>query len=154
MGDVVLIDTSVFCELLLVPGKHGHLADGEAETTVRMCHEHRDALLLPWATILETGNHIGQVTDGTLRRKVARRFVEFVGASFEGAAPWSPAAPLARDRLASLLRDFPEWATRGSGLGDLTIWDEYERQCRLNPHRRVWIWSLDKHLASFDRTVA
>ena len=34
---------------------------------------------------------------------------------------------------------------------DLSIAKEFDRQCRLHPFRRVAVWSLDKHLALFDR---
>lgn len=34
---------------------------------------------------------------------------------------------------------------------DLSIIEEWERTCRLHPHRQVTIWALDQHLAGYDR---
>lgn len=154
MSDVVLMDTSVFCELLQVPGKSN--ADRHQQTRDFLAEGAREGLvfLLPWATVLETGNHIGQVADGTLRRRVAKLFVDAVGRSLNGDAPWSPSGPLTAERMASLLRKFVEWSTRyESGLGDLSIVDEWEHQCAVNPNRRVWVWSLDGHFAAYDRKI-
>lgn len=49
------------------------------------------------------------------------------------------------------LDEFPNWAIQGSGLGDLSINQDWERQCELKRGRRVYIWSSDDHLSSFDR---
>lgn len=151
MADVVLLDTSIPCELLGVPGKSGAGPAGEVQATLESGCEAGDQFLLPWTAVIETGNHVGQVANGSLRRQVAERFVTVVQASLDGAAPWTLSSPVDAARLRSLLHRFPEWATSGSGLGDLTIVDEFDRQCRLNPSRRVWIWSLDRHLSSYDR---
>lgn len=151
MADVVLLDTSILCELLGVPGKSGVLQSGEVEGTLKTGCKQGDQFLLPWTSVIETGNHIGQVSDGSRRWQVAERFVKVVRASLDGEAPWTLSSPVDAARLRSLLNRFPEWATSGSGLGDLTIVDEFDRQCRLNPSRRVWIWSLDRHLSSYDR---
>lgn len=49
------------------------------------------------------------------------------------------------------LTEFPDFAMRGQGLGDLSIIQDWKRMCAQNPARRVYIWSLDQHLASHDR---
>jgi hypothetical protein len=36
-------------------------------------------------------------------------------------------------------------------MGDLSMIKEWERQCELHRARRVFIWSLDGHLAGYDR---
>jgi len=73
MSSICLIDTSIFLNLLNVPN----------------CNQNHDSVLqdfqtyieagcifiLPMATILETGNHIAQNGDGTIRRKTALRFI-------------------------------------------------------------------------------
>ncbi|RML46901.1 hypothetical protein ALQ95_03492 [Pseudomonas syringae pv. ribicola] len=69
MTAVCLIDTSIFVEILNVPVK----AQQHIETLHQL--EQRilagESLFLPMATILETGNHIGQNGDGRARRKCA-----------------------------------------------------------------------------------
>ena len=49
------------------------------------------------------------------------------------------------------LTEFPDFAMRGQGLGDLSIIQDWKRMCAQNPAHRVCIWSLDQHLASHDR---
>lgn len=49
------------------------------------------------------------------------------------------------------LTEFPDFAMRGQGLGDLSIIHDWNRMCALSPAHRVCIWSLDQHLASHDR---
>lgn len=107
-------------------------------------------LLLPVAVIYETGNHIAQNGDGDVRRKAALRFTEQVTAALNGKAPWTP-TPLPELRhMDSWLRDFPNWATTGLGLGDRSIVWDCEQQRELNPLARVRIWSIDAHLSSYD----
>lgn len=148
-----LVDTSVFCEVVPVPGRSQHREAilGELELHV----QHRVTLLVPVATILETGNHVAHIPAGTLRRDTATRFVRLVqGAlgNLEGPAPWTVPQPLlAPEDLNSYLDRFPDYAMQGIGLGDLSIIAEYERQCQLHQARRVFIWSLDHHLSAYDR---
>jgi hypothetical protein len=103
------------------------------------------------ATIFETGNHIGQNGDGNLRRKCAKAFVDQVSQALEGASPFKPIHFLAPDDLKRWLSEFPDHASTGSGLGDLSIIHDWQKLCNQNPGRRVYIWSLDGHLNGYDR---
>jgi hypothetical protein len=147
---VCILDTSVFCNLLRVPGR-----DQRAEGTLRTLADHTAAgvsLLLPIAVIFETGNHIAHCADGRERRRAAQRFVKQVTGALERRAPYvtAPTGADAGDMLA-WLEEFPDAATRGVGMGDLAILQVFERQCQLNPARRVFIWSYDRHLQGHDR---
>lgn len=153
---VSIIDTSIFCELLAVPQKSSNpsafLAEMKAKT------EAGEILLLPMTTIIETGNHIGQCSsDGAKRRYFAQRFTASVQQAIDGDAPFSPTRFFDSVELRKWLAEFPDWTKvtdargKGSGLGDLTIQKEWERQCALNRSRRVYIWSLDARLAAYDR---
>ena len=148
---VCLVDTSILCEILEVPAKCGSHAEvyGEMERKIKR----RESLLLPMSTILETGNHIGQNGDGRQRRETAVSFILLIQQAIRGEAPFTP-TPLFEDTaLLEWLGEFPEWATRQAGLGDLTIFKEYERQCAIHRQRRVYIWSLDVHLSSYCRNI-
>lgn len=149
MTAVCLIDTSIFVELLDVPVKASRSAEILLSVARRI--EARESLFLPMATILETGNHIGQNGDGVARRACAQRFVQQVTAALEGRSPFKPISFLASDELRAWLNEFPEHANRGSGLGDLSIIHDWHRLCTQNRGRRVYIWSLDAHLAAYDR---
>ncbi len=107
-------------------------------------------LLLPMATILETGNHIGQNGDGRQRREAAERFVEQVQQAIKGRIPLAVPQPLFDpDVLKEYLDQFPDFAMQEIGLGDLTIVKEFEKQCELNRVRRVFIWTTDHHLGNY-----
>lgn len=152
---ICLVDTSILCQLLQVP---------------YMCDDHKplfkdfknrikadERFLLPMATIFETGNHIGQNGNGGERRAAARRFVDLITDAIQGKSPFTPTPFATPEVLIVWLNEFEEWAKRsdqkgkGSGLGDLSIYHEWLRQCDLHPKRRVYIWSRDVHLSSFDR---
>jgi hypothetical protein len=146
---ICLVDTSIVCEILQVPNRCGNHREifAEMERKIRT-----DTLLLPMSAIIETGNHIGHNGDGRQRRKAAVDFVDFVKKALLGQSPFT-ATQLFKESesLLEWLDDFPDWAGRGSGLGDLTIFKEFDRQCALNPSRRIYIWSLDGHLSSYHR---
>lgn len=146
---IALVDTSVFCELLPVPGMDSDRASLSAALKAKI--EAREHLLLPMATILETGNHIGQHGNGQQRRETARVFVDQVNRVVDGTSPFVATSFVDASELKRWLDEFPDWANRGSGLGDLSIMKEWERQCALHPQRRVYVWSKDAHLQALDR---
>lgn len=149
MTAICLIDTSVFVEILNVPGKaQQHAVIMQAlEDRIR----DRETLFLPMASILETGNHIGQNGTGGVRRDCAQRFVDQVRAALGGQSPFTPINFLTEADMQRWLAEFPDHAMRGSGLGDLSIIHDFHRLCDQNSARRVYIWSLDHHLQSYSR---
>lgn len=149
MKAICLIDTSIFVEILDVPGKasqHNQVLHALEEKITAS-----ESLFLPMATIIETGNHIAQNGDGNQRRSCAQRFVEQVKLALAGTSPFQPISFLTQDALSQWLAEFPDSAMGGSGLGDLSIIHDYHRLYALNAGRRVYIWSLDKHLSAYDR---
>lgn len=104
-------------------------------------------MLLPLAVVIEVGNHVGQCAHD--RYRVAQRFKDMVQGALRGDAPFA-LTPLPDVRVWSDLLDrFPDWAVAGSGIGDLSILHEWERQRERFPSRAVYIWSLDRHLAGY-----
>jgi hypothetical protein len=151
-----LVDTSIFCEVVPVPGR-----TQQREEVLDVLEDHiRNGvtLLLPIATILETGNHIAHISDGSQRRATAQRFVELVQQALgnvEGPAPWTVPEPLLTpEDMQRYLNEFPDCAMQGIGLGDLSIIEEYKRQCQLHQARQVFIWSLDGHLSAYIRPAS
>ena len=148
MSDIVLVDTSILVNVLGVPTKSDQ-RDEVLETMTRHI-DRGDILMLPAATVLETGNHIAQNGDGNQRRACATDLRHVVEQAIEG-TPWQ-LVPLPENpgRFASLLNDLPDYAMRGVGLGDLSIIEAWTDAC--NRFRgRIAIWSLDQHLKGFDR---
>lgn len=151
---ICLIDTSILCEILEVPNRCGSYPEVLAEMKQKI---ETESLLLPMSAIIETGNHIGQNGDGRQRRAAAQRFVEMVQQAIRGETPFTMTPLIERGELGEWLAEFPDWviqtgsAGKGSGLADLTIAKECEKQHSLNPHRRVYIWTTDRHLSAYDR---
>ena len=157
LSAVCLLDTSIFCEILAVPNMHADAAGHIRKLRARV--EAGETLLLPMTAILETGNHIGHHGAGAARRAAAERFVEQVTRAVNGSAPFEPSRFWTPEVLVEWLAAFPNWAARvdpkgkGSGLGDLSLVEEWKFACELFPRPRVYIWSLDAHLSSYDRAV-
>jgi hypothetical protein len=147
---IALVDTSIFCNILAVPGRAQRR--DEVLDKLEVYIESGVTLFLPVATILETGNHIAHISNGAHRYATAKRFVEQVRQALDGTAPWMIPEPLLDPAvLQGYLDEFPDAAMREMGLGDLSIVHEYERLCDLvRRSRRVFIWSLDQHLSAYD----
>lgn len=158
MSAIVLLDTSVYLNVLDVPGfnqdKNAVFAEFQAAI------QQGDYFLLPLAAVWETGNHIAHLNDGQQRRTYAQKLVEDVLKAFDGNTPYRATHFPERDEFARWLTDFPDAAmrnkspvktTEGTSLADLSIIKEWERNCTLHPMSRVRIWSLDADLAGRDR---
>lgn len=146
---ICLIDTSILCELLEIPDRCQNA--GEVAAELRRKIERDETLLLPVSAIVETGNHIGQIRDGRVRRSHAEKFVRLIQQAIRGETPFIATPFFETESLLEWLDEFPDWAMRGSGLADLTIAKEYERQCALHRSRTVYVWSKDRHLSSYRR---
>ncbi|HKE19614.1 MAG TPA: hypothetical protein VKB80_32280 [Kofleriaceae bacterium] len=150
MSAVAIVDTTIVCELLAIPGK----SQGDATPILRMLEEkvaRGEKLFLPLAAVFETGNHVGGLPSGTTRRHCADKLVSMVTDALELRSPFVAMQLPDPDLMRTWLTEFPDWATRGSGLGDLSIQHDWRRLCALHRGRRVYIWSLDQHLSSYDR---
>jgi len=158
MSAIVLLDTSVYLNVLDVPG-----FNQDRQTVLddfRKAIEQNDHFLLPLATVWETGNHIAHLPNGQQRRAFAQRLVDDVLRAFQGQTPYRATHFPERDEFEAWLKDFPDKAmcnksstktTEGTSLADHSIIKEWKRNCRLNPMSRVRIWSLDMDLSGHDR---
>jgi len=161
MGAIVLLDTSIFLNVLDVPQNNQDRDSVLDEYSDRIRND--DIFLLPMATIWETGNHIADLPDGGRRRTFALKLTEAVALAVQGDAPYRPTYFPDREEFLGWLREFPDYAQRnksakktreGVSLADLSIIKEWERTCRLNPMSRVLIWSLDSDLFGYDNKPA
>lgn len=149
---VCILDTTVLCNLIPVPGR-----DQQRDGVTAQMAAHLDRgleMVLPLAAMIETGNHIAACGDGVVRRDTAARFVTLVTQAIEGETPFIPTRFFQSRELLGWLSVFPDSAMRGIGLADLSIAKEFHHQCALHPHGRVFIWSLDRHLSSYDRPAS
>ncbi len=147
--NVCLVDTTILCNIVPVPK-----LDQEREVVRREFGEYITLgvnFILPMATIIETGNHIAQNGDGRQRRAAAERYVKLVKDAIDGKSPFSPTRFFEPEELTLWLEKFPDSAMRETSFGDLSIIEEFHRQCELNPHREVFIWSHDEDLRGYHR---
>ncbi|MFR5601099.1 MAG: hypothetical protein ACLTKI_01475 [Lachnospiraceae bacterium] len=151
--NVHFIDTSVFTEILNVPNMNDHHAGVMKELKKMIVG--KDTLILPFATIIETGNHIAQNGNGNQKRAAAERFTECILKTVNGQAPWSYyGEQMTKEELRVICRDFCDYAMCGEGFGDLSIIRAYERYKAETPAiSRIRIWSQDTHLQSYDETL-
>jgi hypothetical protein len=159
MSAIVLLDTSVYLNVLDVPGNNQNRDAVFEEFDIKIRAD--DRFLLPFATILETGNHIADLPSGRIRRQFAQKLVDNVNLALQGDAPFRPTQFPSRDEFLGWLSEFPDYAMRsktsrkpkeeGVSLTDLSIIKEWQRTCNLHSMSRVLIWSLDSDLAGYDR---
>ena len=159
MSSICLIETSIFLNFLNVTN-----CNQDRELVLKdykIYVESGCTFLLPMATIIETGNHIAQNGNGTIRRKTAIHFVAEVKAAFKGEAPWSLTQFLEAKEMLLWIDNFPDLAGRnkaadkyeGTSFGDLSIIEEFNKSCKRFPMREVFIWSLDSDLNSYHQNA-
>ncbi|MDQ3632137.1 MAG: hypothetical protein M3417_12875 [Actinomycetota bacterium] len=151
---MVFVDTSVLVEILAVPGKCQRSEEIREELRDRV--RAGESLLLPTAAIIETGNHIAQLRDGTQRRTLVEHFTMLLRGITSGSAPWVlNAARWDDDLLAAICGGargcppLPEMATQGVGAGDVSILAEAEAYEARTARVDVRIWTLDQGLLAY-----
>lgn len=149
--NVKFIDTSVMLNLLEVPDKCSDAAKVKAEWKQNL--ESNDVLIMPYATIIETGNHIAHISNGNKRREIAGKFGVFLRKTANGEAPWKLyGVRSTKEELLYLADNIEEFATREIGVGDMSIIYAYERYIEETPGvGNIMIWSTDTHLQGYHR---
>lgn len=151
MSAIVIVDTSVLLNILDVPGRNQERP--AVLNRLGGLIEAGDHLFIPMAAIVEVGNHIAHVGNGAHRRTAAERFVQEVRRALSNEAPWKPINFPSNQEVLSWLNAFPDSATQGIGMGDLSIKKEWEELCMRHRMSRVWVWALDGDLAGLDRRI-
>jgi predicted nucleic acid-binding protein len=151
MSAIVIVDTSVLLNIMNVPDRNQRRNDvlDQLEKLINAGSH----LFIPMAAIVEVGNHIAQVSNGAHRRSAAERFVKEVRRALADEAPWKPINFPSNQEVLSWLDAFPDSATRGMGMGDLSIKKEWEELCQRYPMSRVRVWTLDADLGGLDRPI-
>ena len=149
MSAIVIVDSSVLLNIMDVPGRNQHKV-AVLDRLARLI-DNEDHLFIPMAAIVEVGNHIAHVGNGTLRRAAAERFVNEVRSALADESPWKPINFPSKLEVLRWLDAFPGSAMRGEGLGDLSIRQEWDACCARYAMSHVWVWALDGHLSGLDR---
>ena len=149
MSSIVIVDTSVLLNIMDVPDRNQHR--GQVLDRLATLIDGGDHLFIPMAAIVEVGNHIAQVKNGAHRRAAAERFVKEVRGALADEAPWKPINFPSNREVLTWLDAFPESATQGVGMGDLSIKQEWASCCDRYAMSHVWVWALDGDLAGLVR---
>lgn len=147
--NVRFIDTSVIANMLKIPGRCNDAESVQEE--FKQVLEAKEVLILPIATIIETGNHIAHITDSNARRNIAGIFGEYLRKTAEGEAPWQLyGIEIDKEGLLYLADHIEENASRKIGIGDMSIIHAYDQYRETVPGiGRIMIWSTDTHLQGY-----
>jgi len=140
MNKIIVIDTSMYCVWLQIPGfencgRDGDLWDYE-RINAKISEEIKQdsTLVLPLATIIETGNHLSQSKGDRFR--LAEKFCDLLLKSIDNENPWAAFSEQSDlwndDNMKQLAADWPLLASQKVSLGDATIKNvaEYYAQSR------------------------
>jgi hypothetical protein len=131
MRKVLLIDTSLLCVWLKVPGKETagnnkwdfELVNEKILTEI----EKGTTLVLPLATVIETGNHISQAknTNSDSKRITSEEFAKIMIAAADEKSPWAAFREQIvlweAEGLKNLAEKFPNQAVEKTSMGDASI---------------------------------
>ncbi|WP_294900346.1 hypothetical protein [uncultured Eubacterium sp.] len=147
--NVRFIDTSVMTNMLEIPGRCSDTEKIQKE--FKQAVEANEVLILPIATIIETGNHIAHIADSNARRSIAGKFGEYLRKTAEGEAPWQLyGIEIDKEGLLYLANHIEENASYKIGIGDMSIIHAYEQYRDTVPGiGRIMIWSTDTHLQGY-----
>lgn len=155
MNKVIVLDTSVLCCLLSVPGKEtcGSGEERLDHLTVKAKlkkAEGEDAIfVLPLASIIETGNHIAQARER--RYETAKALAKIITDAADATTPWAAFTqqlPLwDAQGLVSLSKSWPDLAKRQLSLGDATIKNVAEYYAQMD--YEVELFTGDQQLRAY-----
>lgn len=125
---VAIVDTSILCCWLSVPGREtaGGAPDlwdnARARDEIDTALDAGFQLVMPVTSVIETGNHISHAS--TQRYETATAFVSFLTRASAGEEPWAPFTEQFETIGAAIGELAPNWpnaAARGVSLGDFLI---------------------------------
>lgn len=142
---VLIIDTSVLCCWLKVPGKDTAGPDGDtwtyerSEQVLSQAIKDGATLVLPLAALIETGNHIAQCNGD--RYLLAGQLSRLLTESVNGRNPWVPFSGQeelwGREALLRLADSWPALAAGGTSIADATIKDVAEFYAETGLHVEI-----------------
>ena len=128
MRRISIIDTSILCVWLDVPGKEtcGPQSDlwdkSRVNRTINHETEQGALFVLPLAVIIETGNHIAQSSNAW---ECANSLCDVVKKTLDKESPWATFtqqdALWSGEILNKLVTEWPDYAKSGLSIGDMTI---------------------------------
>ncbi|MGO8694363.1 MAG: hypothetical protein ACLQMF_11915 [Rectinemataceae bacterium] len=130
MKRVLVVDTSMLCVWLKIPGKDTCGSDDDKwdfdRVDAKIASEIKNGatLVLPMATLIETGNHIAQ-SDDKKRFQKAKELGNIIKQAADETSPWAAFNAQdvlwSNDELHRIARDWPGKAAERISIGDFTI---------------------------------
>ena len=159
MKKVLIIDTSILCVWLAVPGKDTCGPDNDkwdkerVNVKIQKETEARTTFVLPLATIIETGNHISQAAH--TRRERGAALAALMRKSADQQTPWAAFSDQSilwsSDKLKFLADTWPDLAMQKLSLGDATIKDVADYYAQMG--YSVEILTGDRGLKAYEPSV-
>lgn len=155
MRKVIVIDTSVLCCYLSVPqkdtcGSEDNKWDcNKAKSFLEEAKKEKAILVLPLATIIETGNHIAHAQAN--RYNIANDLATLIEKAVAEESPWATFNEQnclwSKESLKLLAKEWPKFASEGMSLADVTIKNVADYYSQMG--NCVQILSGDEHLLSY-----
>jgi len=153
---ILIMDTSILCCWLRVPGKETAGSGNDKWTPDRIEKrineemERNSTFVLPVASLIETGNHIAQAP--SRRYECATKLAEYIVATADNQSPWAAftnqSALWETEQLKNLAKKWPDLAKQGVSIGDATIKDVAEYYAK--PGWQVEILTADAGLKAYE----
>lgn len=128
---VLILDTSILCVWLQIPGMNTIEKLGEPKITHRDVEdkikkevEISTRIVLPLASIIECGNHITQIKRKDSQNYVTQ-FANFIERALDGTEPWdiftNQTVLFTKERLRELVKTWKQLSQSGISMGDSSI---------------------------------
>ena len=151
MTTVTMLDTSVLCELLQVPGKCNPAKGQEVVADLDRRWHDGERFVIPVTAVIETGNHIAQC-DGD-RYNVAGRLVQLLRKAIAEDGPWRVLRTELGSAFLTALCDgdstgqtLETLAAQKVGAGDIAILVERDQLLSATALAAVLVWTFDEGL--------
>ena len=128
---VIILDTSILCVWLGIPGMDRIEKKGEApivradvEAKLQTEIDEGARIVLPFASVIECGNHITQIKGADPKRYIDE-FADFILKSIEGQEPWdiftNQTNLFDEENFKKLVEKWRELSMSGISMGDASI---------------------------------
>ncbi|MBB6678104.1 hypothetical protein [Cohnella lubricantis] len=154
---ILIIDTSILCCWINVPGKEDCGSENDRWDSERASKKINDevqrgaTLVLPLATIIETGNHIAQSTGD--RYATALRLIDIIKKAIQNETPWAAFSDQSvlwdEGEVSRLTEEWPTLAAQGISIGDATIKSVADYYAKIQSYQ-VEILTGDAGLKSYE----
>ena len=150
---VFIIDTSYLLEMFSVPGHSTNSSVIEIKKRLKNAIAQSSRLYVPLPCLFELANHIAHITDGRVRKRLAKKLYTTIKSSVEDRMPWNITPSNGLEELPYFFKIFAEeFVIQKIGLTDTTVIQETKRLKNKYKDARfvVHIWTKEKTLKAYE----